>query len=367
MTDPRLEKLASVLVNYSLKIRPGDRLSIEAPDVAAPLVRAVYREALRAGALEVIPSIRLAGLGEILLKEANEEQLVHISEHDRYVGEYFDAVLTIWAEENTRARSRIDPTRIAKRNEARAELMKRSLERIASGKARWCGTLFPTHGHAQDARMSLSEYEDFVYGAGLLEQEHPVAAWRKIAEEQQRIAEYLERHDEIHIVAPETDITYRAGGRKWINCAGTENFPDGEVFTGPIENSVNGTVYFRYPSLYHGNEVVGIRLTFKGGKVIESSAERGQDFLNAMLDMDAGSRTLGEAAFGLNYQIQEATGDTLFDEKIGGTMHMALGASLPESGGINDSALHWDLVCDLHEGKVYADGELCYENGHFLI
>ncbi|HLZ81786.1 MAG TPA: aminopeptidase, partial [Ktedonobacteraceae bacterium] len=176
-----------------------------------------------------------------------------------------------------------------------------------------------------------------------------------------------DQQDEIHIVAPGTDITYRVGGRKWINCAGTENFPDGEVFSGPIENSVNGTIHFSYPAIYDGNEVEDVRLTFRDGKVIESSASKGLEFLNAMLDTDAGARYLGEVAFGLNYNIKQFSKDTLFDEKIGGTMHMALGASLPESGGVNESGLHWDMVCDLREGKVYAGGKLCYETGKFII
>ncbi len=215
--------------------------------------------------------------------------------------------------------------------------------------------------------MSLSDYEDFVYGAGKLDLDDPVTAWQAVRAEQQRIADFLEQHDEIHIVAPGTDITYRVGGRKWINCAGTENFPDGEVFSGPIEDSVNGTVLFSYPAVYDGNEVEDVRLTFRAGRVIEARAGRGLDFLNAMLDSDAGARTLGEAAFGLNYDIQRFSKETLFDEKIGGTMHMALGASLPESGGVNESGLHWDMVCDLREGKVYADGQLCYDAGRFIV
>jgi aminopeptidase len=366
MADPRHQKLAMVLVHYSLKIKPGDKLVIKSKDIAAPLIREVYREAIRAGA-HVKTFIGIDGLEEIALSEGSDEQLAYVSEYDKFVTDYFDATLTIWAEENTRSMSGVDPKRIARKREAQAPLFKRSLERMASGVERWCGTLYPTQAHAQDARMSLSAYEDFVYGAGLLNLEDPMAAWRKIDTEQQRIADFLMQHDEIHIVAPDTDITYRVGGRKWISCAGTENFPDGEVFSGPIENSVNGIVRFSYPAIYDGNEVEDVRLTFQDGKVVESSAGRGLDFLNAMLDTDAGSRYLGEVAFGLNYSIQQFSGDTLFDEKIGGTMHMALGESLPESGGVNESGLHWDMVCDLRQGKVYADGQLCYENGKFII
>jgi aminopeptidase len=366
MADFRQQKLAQVLVSYSLNIQKGDKLIIQAPLIAAPLVREVYREALRAGA-HITPRFAMDELNEIRLGEGSDEQLTYVSELDAFETEHMNKYLNIWASQNTRALSKVNPARIALREKATAEISKRFLERAAKGELQWCGTLFPTQAHAQDAGMSLSDYEDFVYGAGLLDQSDPAAAWRKIDQEQQRIATYLEQHDEIHIVAPDTDLTYSVRGRKWVSCAGTVNFPDGEVFTGPIEDSVNGTVRFSYPAVYNGNEVEDVRLTFKDGKVVAATASRGMDFLNAMLDMDAGSRFLGEVAFGLNYNVKEFTKDILFDEKIGGTMHMALGESYPETGGKNESGLHWDMVCDLHEGKVYADGQLCYEHGKFTI
>lgn len=366
MPDPRHQKLAKVLVHYSLNIQAGDEFLISSPVAAAPLVREVYREAVRAGA-HVTTHLTLDELDEILLREGNDEQLTRISDVVRLENEYYNAFLGIWASQNTRAFSLIDPKRMALRQKAFAPLSKRFLARAAEGKLRWCGTLFPTHAHAQDAGMSLSDYEDFVFTAGLLNLEDPAEGWRKVHEEQQHIADYLGQHNEIHIVAPDTDITYHVAGRRWISCAGTENFPDGEVFTGPIEDSVNGTVRFTYPAVYNGNEVEDVRLTFRNGKVVESSASRGLDFLTSMLDMDNGSRYLGEVAFGLNYNIQRFSKDILFDEKIGGTMHMALGESYPETGGKNESGLHWDMVCDLRQGKVYADGELCYEAGKFII
>ncbi len=366
MPDPRHQKLAQVLVSYSLGIKPGDKLVIEGSYVAAPLVREVYREAIRAGA-HIKTRIGVDGLGEIYFREASDEQLKYISELDRFEIDYYDAALSIWADVNTKGLSGVDPARMALASGAHVSLQKRYLERIGKGELSWCGTQFPTHANAQDAGMSLSDYEDFVFGAGMLDQADPVAAWRKVHDTQQHIADFLDQHNEIHIVAPDTDITYRVAGRKWINCAGTENFPDGEVFTGPIENSVNGTVRFSYPAVYGGREVEDVRLTFEAGKVVKASALRGQEFLDAMLDTDAGSRFLGEVAFGLNYNIQRFSRNMLFDEKIGGTMHMALGASLPESGGQNESGIHWDMVCDLHAGKVFADGQLIYENGKFVV
>lgn len=366
MADPRHQKLAQVLIHYSLAIKPGDKLRISGPADAAPLIREAYREAIQAGAI-VTPRITLDGLREILMKNASNEQLTHVSALDWAETDYFDASLYIMADQNTRGLSSIDPARLATFGSSRRELNKRLDTREVAGEYRWCLTLFPTQAYAQDANMSLTDYENFVYEAGLLNEDDPVAGWQRTRAEQQRICDYLERHDEIHIVTPDTDIRYRVGGRKWENCDGRVNFPDGEVFSAPIENSVNGYVRFSYPALYAGNEVEDVRLVFEDGKVVEASASKGLDFLNAMLDMDAGSRYLGEVAFGTNYGIQRFTRELLFDEKIGGTMHMALGQAYGTVGGVNESGLHWDMVCNLREGKVYADGELCYENGQFVI
>ena len=366
MPDPRHQKLAQVIVNYSLALKPEDKVAIHGSSIAAPLIKEIYREAVRTGAY-VYTQINIDGLAEIFLREASDEQLTYVSERQRFDYDFPTASIHIHSDENTKHLSGIDPKRIAIRQAANAPLMERTMTRTAAKELRWCVTLFPTQSYAQDAGMSLSDYEDFVFGSMLLNDPDPVESWRKVKANQQHIVDYLSKHDEIHIVSPDTDVTYRTGGRIWTNAHGDFNFPDGEVFTGPIEDSVNGTVRFTYPAVYHGQEVEDVRLTFQNGRVVESSAGRNERFLNEMLDMDAGSRYLGEVAFGLNYGVQRFTKNILFDEKIGGTMHMALGASYPETGGKNVSALHWDIVCDLREGKVYADGELCYENGKFLI
>jgi aminopeptidase len=366
MADPRHAKLAQVLINYSLGIQPGDKLLIRGPALAAPLIREVYREALRAGAL-VETQLSDEGLTELALRESSEEQLRYVPDTARSLIEGMDAILSFWGSENTKSLSGVDPKRLAISHEAMAPLLDRYLERAATGELRWCGTLYPTQAHAQDAGMSLADYEDFVYGAGMLDRPDPAAAWREVQERQQRVADYLGSKDEIRIVAPDTDLTYRVGGRKWLNASGTHNFPDGEVFTGPIEDSVQGHVRFTYPAVYEANEVEDVRLVFRDGRAVEATAARGEEFLHSMLDMDPGARLLGEVAFGLNYDIKSFTRNTLFDEKIGGTMHMALGKSYPETGGVNESALHWDMVCDLREGQVYADGELCYEGGKFNL
>lgn len=376
MTDPRVQKLAQVLVHYSLELKPKDKFLIYSRPPAEPLIREVYREALRAGAypyvrvmLGSLPTgiIATDGLTDERLREASDEQLDYLSDLDRQEMEQIDARLAITAQHNTKSFSGIAPARMARFQQTQSPLAGRMMQRAASGELRWCATLFPTEAHAQDAGMSLQEYEDFVYGAGLLNDPDPTESWRRVDREQQRVADFLASHDHIRIVAPGTEVSYRVAGRKWINASGTRNFPDGEVFSAPIEDSVDGTVRFTYPAIYAGREVEDVRLTFQNGKVVQASAARGEDFLLALLDQDPGARYLGEVAFGLNEGIQRFTRSILFDEKIGGTMHMALGRAYPDTGGRNVSALHWDLICDLREGEVYADGELCYSAGKFKI
>ena len=245
--------------------------------------------------------------------------------------------------------------------------MKTFFARAQSGALRWCGTQLPCHAAAQDAEMSLAEYEEFVFRAGLLHLEDPAAAWRRISERQQRLADFLNDKREIHFRAPHgTDLKLGIAGRRWINCDGHENFPDGEVFTGPIEDATEGVVCYSFPAVHGGREVENIRLVFRAGKVVEASATKGEEFLFAMLDQDAGARVLGEIALGTNYAITGYTKNTLFDEKIGGTFHAALGAAYPESGGVNESGLHWDMVCDLRRGgTVHVDGELISRDGRF--
>ncbi|HEX5503740.1 MAG TPA: aminopeptidase [Thermomicrobiales bacterium] len=371
MADPRYQKLAGVLIHYALGIRPGDRLLIVSAPPAAPLIREVYREALRAGA-HPETRIELAGLDEIRLREGSDEQVRYLSEPRLREADSYDAQLRIGAAENTMALSGVDPRRIAMAQQAQSPLRGRLSERTARRELRRTGTLFPTPAYAQQAGMSLPDYEEFVFHACLIDRDDPAATWRAHAADWQRIADFLAARDEIRIVAPGTDVTYRVGGRTWINSSGSNetgslNFPSGEVYTGPIEGSVNGTVRFTYPAIYLGNEVADVRLTFRDGKVVAATAARGQALLDSMLDLDEGARYLGEVAFGLNEQIDRFTRNILFDEKIGGTMHMALGQSYPNSGGKNQSAIHWDLICDLREGTVYADGQVCYAAGRFTV
>jgi len=367
MGDSRITKLARVLVQYSLALKPGDLFLISSPAAGAPLVREAYREALLAGA-NPITRIGIDGLEELLYKYGSDEQIGYISDLARQEIEDIDAMLSILAPENTKNLSRADPQKVALRRQASREISDRYFARAAAGELRWMITLFPTQAGAQDAEMSLREYEDFVYTAGKLDLDDPVAAWRETYVEQQRIADILTTKQAIRLIAPDTDLTYYTAGRGWINAAGEKNFPDGEVFTSPDETKTEGHIRYTYPAVYAGRAVEDVRLVFHEGRVVQATASKGEDLLRSLLDMDEGARRLGEAAFGTNYGIQEFSRNILFDEKIGGTVHLALGKAFEEIGGQNDSALHWDMVCDMRQGgEAYADGELIYKDGKFVI
>jgi aminopeptidase len=364
--DPRHERFAQVLVDYSTEVGEGDLVLIESTPLAAPLIRALYRRILQAGGH---PEVRLAldGAAEALLAGGNDAQLGWMSPRLRGDSERANVRIAIEAETNTRGLTGIDPGRQAVFARARSRLRDLTMERAAAGELRRVVTAFPTNGSAQDAEMSLSDYEDFVYRAGFLDEDDPVSAWAALGERLARLADWLGTKNELRIVTEGTDLTIGVEGRTWVPCDGKENFPDGEVFTGPVETSVEGRARFSFPAPHAGRLVRDIELRFEGGEVTEAHAAEGGDFLQEMLAMDDGARRLGEFAFGMNDAVQEFTGHTLFDEKLGGTVHMALGKAYPESGGKNESALHWDLVCDMRgESEVHADGELVYRNGAFL-
>jgi aminopeptidase len=367
MADPRVATLANLLVNYSLELKPGQLVRIDAAAVAAPLVRELYRETLRAGA-HPRSRIEVEGTDVITLQESSEEQLTFVSELDRLEVEQVDAVLTIWGDTNTRSLSQADPRRVSRRIASRRKLTNRFWERIDEGKARWVGARFPTEAHAQDAEMSLEEYEDFVYGACHVRVgEDPVAHWRQVSADLNQRARELDTFTELRVLGPDTDLTFNVEGRNWLAADGRLNMPDGEIFTSPVETATEGEIRFSFPAIFQGRGVEDVRLRFEGGRVVHAEALTGNDYLQSLLDMDDGSRILGEAAFGLNYEIDHFTNDILFDEKIGGTMHFALGSSFKKLGGRNESGLHWDMICDLRaDGEVYADGGLIWKAGQFL-
>jgi aminopeptidase len=366
MPDPRTETVARILVDYSVDVQPGEFVVIRGAPEGAPLVLAVYQRVLERGGH---PWLRL-GLdqtAEIFFKTASQEQLDFVAAVDRQLVEDTDASIGIWTEINTKALSNVDPKKQSRAQAARRPLSERFLERAARKELKWSGTLYPTQPFAQDAEMSLREFEDFYYGAALVGEPDPIAAWQAVSREQQKLIDSLAGKQQIRLLGPDTDLTLSIAGRSWVNCDGHENFPDGEIFTGPVEDSVDGHVRFTYPACEGGREVEDVRLWFEAGKVVKATAAKNEPFLLAMLDTDEGARYLGEFAFGTNKGVQRFTKNILFDEKIGGTVHMALGSGYPETGSLNRSAIHWDMICDLRQGgEVWVDGVLWAKDGQFL-
>lgn len=365
--DQRVERLAKLLIHYSLRLKKGQLLKIQGEIVALPLIQAAYEEAVKVGAYPYTQII-VPDNDEALLRHGKPDQLTYMNPLAKVEVDKIDALLAIWGSSNTRYLAGIDPKRQALRQKARRPLFTKLFTRIAKKEASWVGTQFPTHADAQEADLSLTDYEDFVYSAGHITSADPVAHWRKIEKEQLRIKKILDRIDRIHVQSKDTDLKLRVKGRKWVSCHGTENFPDGEIFTSPLEDTANGYIRYSFPAVYGGREVEDVRLEFKNGKVVAESAVKNQAYLTAMLDMDKGARFLGEFAIGTNYEIKRFSKNILFDEKIGGTCHLAVGASIPEAGGKNQSGLHWDMVCDLRkDSQITADGKTIYRNGRFTI
>ncbi len=366
MCDPRLQKLADLLVNYSVGVRGGQLVRVRGPAFAEPLLLEIYRAVLAAGAH---PLLRLGceAAEEILLKHGSDGQLRY--QHPLTLPEVqsIDASIDLWAEENTKALSQCDPAHLAAHQSARRPMMDLFMRRSAAGQLKWVGTQYPCQASAQDAEMSLADYEQFVFAAGHLDEVDPAARWRQISQRQQYLADFMQGKKEMRIVAANgTDLRLGIEGRRWVNCDGHENFPDGEVFSGPLLDSAQGRIRFSFPAVHNGREVQDVDLTFRDGKVVKASAGKNQEYLLAMLDMDAGSRLLGECAMGTNYHITRFTRNTLFDEKIGGTCHVALGAGYPETGNDNSSGLHWDMVVDLRQGgRIEVDGEIINVDGRF--
>jgi aminopeptidase len=362
----RLAKLADVLVGYSTAVQPGDVVRIEGDRPTTPLIRELYRAAVRAGG-HPTGVVAVDETVEALLEEGSDEQIEWVPLDIRWNLDYGDVWIRLDGPENTKNLSGVDTAKMARRVKAREPYQHRYLERSARGEFRWVLCGFPTNASAQDAGMSVEEFEELVYGAAFLNEEDPIAAWESFGAELEQVGSMLESKRELRVVGEDTDLTLGVGGRTWIRANGHSNFPDGEVFTGPVESSVDGTIRFSFPATIRGRQAEDVVLRFEGGEVVEASARRGEDFLREMIDMDDGARRAGEFAFGLNRAVTEYTGSLLLDEKIGGTVHLALGRSVPGTGGSNLSGLHWDMVCDLRRGgEVYADGELVYRDGTFL-
>lgn len=359
------DKLADLLVHYSVRVRPGDLVRLLGPPVTEPLLVALYREVLRAGGL---PYMRMMpeACEELLLREGSVQQLAYLNPLELQELAAVDASIHVLAAPSIAA-SRVDLSKQNVQRKARQPLKDLFWQRTADQTLRWLATQFPGSADAAVAGMSLADYECFVFKGALLHYPDPGTAWRSQSLHQACLVDFLNRSEELRIVTPRgTDLRLRIAGRLWINGDGHENMPDGEVYTGPIEDATEGTVCFDFPAVHACGGASGVRLVFQAGRVVEASAEQGEDFLRAMLNQDAGSRVLGEVALGCNYAIPRHTCNPLLDEKIGGTFHLAVGMSYPRTGGMNASRLHWDLVGDLRTGgRIEVDGQVICENGRF--
>jgi aminopeptidase len=370
MNDQRIENLAKLLVHYSTQVKENDKVMIRGfplEPVATPLIAEIFREVLRAGGHPHI-AVDLENIRYIFLTEASENQLQQPDLVAKMVAEEFDVDIRIGCDSNTRSLTSVKPETWSLVARANTESNETWFRRSTSGELRWVVSRFPTQAYAQDAGMSLIEFSDFFYHSIFADTADPIAQWEQIQKNQEKLVRRLEGKQHVHILGKSIDLEMSIAGRKFISCHGRGNIPDGEIFTGPVEDSVNGTVRFSYPCIWSGVEVSGVELVFKQGKVVKASAEMNEELLLKMLKTDEGAQSLGEFGIGTNYQIKRFTRNMLFDEKIGGTIHLALGNGYSASGSENKSAIHWDLLCDMREGgQILFDGELLYESGVFKI
>ena len=372
MSDIRVQRFAKVLVEHSARIVHGDRVLIEATTAAEPLVRELFIQIMEKGGyphpLIAFPGMMPFSQDEFYLTYANDSQLDFVPTFYKYAYDQFESRIRIHSSTNTRGITNIDPLKAQRRGKATSSITEAQMRRGAEGKFKWVTTLYPTDAYAQDAGMSLKEYEDFVFVAVHAHEEDPIAFWNGTAAGQQKAIDFLANKSQVILHGPNVDLTLSIKGRRFNNSTGTYNMPDGEIYTGPVEDSVNGWVKFTYPAIYGGVAVEGAELTFNRGRVERAQAEKNREYLVKMLESDEGARHVGEFAIGTNFDINKFTGNILFDEKIGGTFHMALGAGYPETGSKNKSSIHWDMICDMRtDSEITVDGDLFYKNGQFVF
>ena len=369
MINEFYEKLAKIAVNYSLHIKKGQRAFITGPALAKELFQAMYIEILKAGGHPfLLPQIE--GVAELYYTYASEEQLLYVDKVQKMVVKEFDHYIVILGDYNTRKLSQINPEIISKAQGSpdRRELFEMLEERMSKKELGYLVIPCPSNSLAQEANMDLFSYINFIKKALFLEKEDPIEEWNKLKKRQEEIIEHLNRIKEIHVIGEDTNLTFSVEGRTWKNSSGNLNLPDGEVYTSPHEDSANGYIRFTYPGIFQGREIENIFLRFKEGKVIEAKAEKGEDLLQEILKIENANR-IGEFAVGNNYGITKFTKNVLFDEKIGGTLHFALGLGFIECGSENKSAIHWDILKDmkLSGSKILADGKVIYEEGQWKI
>ena len=362
-----MSKYAKLLVNYSLNIQPGEQLLIKSTILAEPLIREVYRETLKAGGMppEVILEFREAE--RLFLDNAEGEQLEYVSPFFQHAVENFDAYLYIRAPYNLRDLQTVNTVKRKIAKNAQGEVMKTYFKRTATRSLKRNLCQYPTIANAQEAGLSLEEYQKFIFNSCFLYEDDPIQSWLDVRKHQQQIVDLLNTREKVQYKGNDIDITFSTKGRTWINSDGQTNMPSGEVYTSPVEDSVNGVIRFTYPALYMGQEVRDVTLYVKDGEVYKWEAAKGMDLLNEVFQID-GTRRFGEAAIGTNHNISQFTKNILFDEKIGGTVHMAVGQAYLQTGGLNQSTIHWDMIADMmNGGEIYADDELIYRDGKFLF
>ncbi|GAC1656753.1 MAG: aminopeptidase [Candidatus Dormibacteraceae bacterium] len=367
MRDDRVEKLADILTEYSIPLAAGRTAVVEGTSLGEPLMMAIYERLLKRG-VHVLLRPTLPQAQRSFYEHARGAQLEYIWETERWVMENVDARFVVLAESNTKLLAKVDPAKQATVARARTPLTETMMRRSAAKELLWNVTLFPTEAYAIDAGMSLHDYEEFYYGACLIDRPDPISEWRSLAARHEKLTSWMKGRNLVHIEGEGTDLYLEIGGRTFEPANGNYNFPDGEFFTGPIEDRTRGVVTFSYPAIWQGKSVEGIQLVFEEGRVVHATARTNEAFLREMLDADDGARVLGELGIGTNYGITDFSGSVLLDEKIGGTIHLALGAAYPETGGLNRSAIHWDMVCDLRRGgRITVDGDVLMEDGKLLV
>lgn len=360
-----LNKYANLLTHYCLNIQKGDKILVRSTPLAEPLLKELYSALLQAGA-HVEFQLGFENKSKLFYEHASGDQLDHVSDFYSHAVQNFDGILNIMAPYDVNETKDSDSNKKRQLQLAMNDVKKTFLSRSAEGDLKWSLCVFPTESAAQECGMTLSEYESFVYNACFLDQEDPVQAWKDLGATQQRIVDHLNTTSFVEYQGPHIDISFSTKDRIWINSDGKRNMPSGEVFTSPVEDSVNGSATFTCPTIYDSQDVENISLTVKDGHIETWKAEIGQDVLDRVFATD-GARYFGEVAIGTNSHIQRVTKNILFDEKIGGTIHMAVGSSYPETGGKNESTVHWDMITDMTSGRIKADGKTIYENGKFLI
>jgi aminopeptidase len=368
VSEKILEKYASLLVSYCLEVKENEQVLISSTYLAEPLIKEVVKEVYKAGghpAMMIEPN-----LGNVsVLEYGKKHQLEWVNPMKKLAFETFDAYLNIRApfSKGDDATAVVDTEKYKIYQQSQRELNRIYFERTGNGSMRRCLCQYPTPAAAEDAEMTLEEYETFVFQSCFLFEEDPVKKWLEIRREQQAYVERLNRADLVRYKGPNIDISFSVKDRKWINSDGRANMPSGEVFSAPVEDSVNGRAYFSYPTIYMGKGVEGISVEVINGEIVWWDAKKGKDILDKVFSIP-GARRWGEVAIGTNYHIQRTTRNILFDEKIGGSIHMAIGQSYKQCGGKNESTIHWDLITDMKNGgQIFADGELIYENGKFLL